>query len=116
MKNNIIDEIKNIIGQSRDWLNVEIEYAKLTLAEKLTFLLGTLIIGFVCLLLGMVILIMLAFSLAELFKLMMVPALAYLSTAGVICVLLVVLFLVRKQMLLNPIARLITKVFFDQKQ
>lgn len=115
MKSNMIDEIRNIVTQSKDWLKLEVEYAKLTIAEKLTLLLGSLIIGFVCLLLGVVVLIMLAFALAELFKLMMVPALAYLSTAGVICMLLFVLFLLRKQMLLNPIARLITKVFFDNK-
>lgn len=107
--------MRNLFAQSKEWVELEIEYAKLTIAEKLTLLLGTLIIGFVCLLLGLVILIMLAFSLAELFKLMMNPALAYLSTAGVMTVLLLVLFLVRKQMLLNPIARLITKVFFDKK-
>lgn len=116
MKNNLIDEIKKLFDRSKQWLELEVEYAKLTVAEKLTLLLGSLIIGFVCLLFGMVILIMLAFALVELFKLMMVPALAYLSTAGVICVLMLVLFLVRKPLLINPIARLITKVFFDKKQ
>lgn len=114
MKNNLIDEIKGLFAQSKEWLELEIEYAKLTVAEKLTLLLGTLIIGFVCLLLGLVILVMLAFSLAELFRLMMDPALAYLCSAGVMAVLLCVLFLFRKQMLLNPIARLITKVLFDK--
>ena len=115
MKNNLLDDIRSLFEQSKTWITLEIEYAKLTVAEKLTLLLGTLIIGFVCLLMGMVVLIMLAFSLAELFMLMMVPALAYLSTAGVICVLLLLLFLLRRQLLLNPIARLITKVFFDKK-
>ena len=76
---------------------------------------STLIIGFVCLLLGVVVLIMLAFSLAEAFRLIMDPALAYLSTAGVICLLLILLYLLRKPLLLNPIARLITRVFFDRK-
>lgn len=115
MKNNLIDEIRGLLDQSKSWLKLEVEYAKLTIAEKLTVVLGSLIIGFVCLLLGMVVLMMLAFSLAELFKLMMVPALAYLSTAGVICILLFVLFLLRTPLLLNPIARLISKVFFDKK-
>lgn len=115
MKENFVDEFRKLITQSKDWLTLETEYLKLTVAEKLTLLLGSLIIGFVCLLLGMVILILLAFALVELFRLMMVPALAYLSTAGVICILLLVLFILRKQVLLNPIARLITKVFFDKK-
>lgn len=115
MKSNLSDEIRNLFEQSKQWLVLEVEYAKLTIAEKLTLLLGSLIIGFVCLLLGMVVLIMLAFSLVELFKLMMSPALAYLSTSGVICLLLLILFLLRRQLLLNPISRLITKVFLDKK-
>ena len=115
MKRNLIDELRTMFEQSKEWVKLEVEYAKFTLAEKLTLLLGTLIIGFVCLLLGIVVLMMLAFSLAQLFMLMMVPALAYLSSAGVLCLLILLIFLFRKQMLLNPIARLITKVFFDKK-
>ncbi len=115
MKINLLEEIRSIFDQSKTWLRLELEYAKLTIAEKLTLLMSTLIIGFVCLLLGVVVLIMLAFSLAEAFRLIMNPALAYLSTAGVICLLLILLYLLRKPLLLNPIARLITKVFFDSK-
>ena len=115
MKISLIEEIRSIFDQSRSWLKLELEYAKLTAAEKITVLMSSLILGFVCLLLGMVVLIMLAFSLAELFKLMMCPSLAYLSTAGSICVLLLLLYLLRKPLLLNPIARLITRVFFDKK-
>lgn len=115
MKINLLEEIRSIFDQSKIWLRLELEYAKLTIAEKLTLLMSTLIIGFVCLLLGVVVLIMLAFSLAEAFRLIMDPALAYLSTAGVICLLLILLYLLRKPLLLNPIARLITRVFFDRK-
>ena len=114
MKINLLEEIRSIFDQSKTWLRLELEYAKLTIAEKLTLLMSTLIIGFVCLLLGVVVLIMLAFSLAEAFRLIMDPALAYLSTAGVICLLLILLYLLRKPLLLNPIARLITRVFFDR--
>lgn len=115
MKINLLEEIRSIFNHSKTWLRLELEYAKLTIAEKLTLLMSTLIIGFVCLLLGVVVLIMLAFSLAEAFRLIMDPALAYLSTAGVICLLLILLYLLRKPLLLNPIARLITRVFFDRK-
>ena len=115
MKINLLEEIRSIFDQSKTWLRLELEYAKLTIAEKLTLLMSTLIIGFVCLLLGVVVLIMLAFSLAEAFRLIMDPALAYLSTAGVVCLLLILLYLLRKPLLLNPIARLITRVFFDRK-
>lgn len=114
MKNNLIEELRSIFEQSKTWLKLEIEYAKLTVAEKLTILLGSLILGFVCLLFGLVVLILLSFSLAEAFKLIINPALAYLSTAGVIVVLLAALFMLRKPILLNPFARMITRIFFDK--
>lgn len=115
MKINIIEEFRSIVDQAKNWLKLEAEYIKLTAAEKITLLLGSLIIGFVALLLGMVVLIMLALALAEVFKMMMSSGLAYLSTAGAISILLIVFFLLRKPLLMNPIARLITKIFFDKK-
>lgn len=95
-------------------MKLEVEYAKLTLAEKMTMLFSAMIIGAVCLLMGMVVLILLAFALVELFRLMMSPALAYLSSAGVIVVLIVLFYLFRKPLLLNPIARFISRLFISK--
>lgn len=115
MKMNFLEEVRTLFSQSQTWFKLEVEYLKLTVAEKVTLLLGTLIIGFIALLLSMVVLIMLALSLAEVFKLIMHPGLAYLSTAGAVCVLLLSFYLLRRPILMNPIARLITKIFFDKK-
>lgn len=114
MKEKFTDEIKNLFAQSKDWIQLEIEYAKLTLAEKFTMLFAMLVIGAVCLLLGMVVLILFSFALVEVFKIIMAPALAYLATGGVICVLILCLYLFRRPVLLNPIARYITKLFIDK--
>lgn len=116
MKSKLTDELKEILQQSKNWVDLEIEYAKLTLAEKFTILMSQLIIGAVGLIIGNVILVMLAFSLCELFKLFMAPALAYLSVAGIVAVLLIVIFALRKPLLLNPIARFITKLFFEHRE
>lgn len=114
MKEKLTDEIKELFAQGRDWVKFEVEYAKLTVAEKFTILASTMIIGAICLLMGMVVLILLSFSLAELFKNMMVPSLAYLSVGGIICLLAVVIYLFRKPLLLNPIARFITRLFISK--
>lgn len=113
---NIIDEIRSFFEQSKTWVQLEVEYAKLTIIEKMTVLISMLIIGFVCLLLGFVVLILLAFCVAELFKDVISPALAYLCTAGAICLLLLLVWLFRKPLLLNPISRMISKTFFEKKQ
>lgn len=110
MKQNLLDEIKDIIARSKDWAELEIEYAKLTLAEKITILAGFTVIGAVCLLLFITALIMFGISLSYLFQLFMSPALAYLASGGCIIVLMVIIFLVRKQLIMNPIAKAMTKI------
>ncbi len=113
MKEKVTDELKMVFLQSKEWLRLEVEYAKLTAAEKFTVMMSTFIMGAVCLLLGFVVLILWGFSLAELFKLMMVPALAYLSAGGCLLLILLVVYLLRKPLLLNPLARFITKLIFE---
>lgn len=114
MKEKLTEELKDILAQGRDWVKLEVEYAKLTVAEKFTVLLSAMIIGAICLLMGMVVLILLSLSLVELFKMMMVPALAYLVVSGIICLLILVLYLLRNPLLLNPIARFITRLLINK--
>lgn len=116
MKLKFVEDIQNVIQQGKTWISLEMEYAKLSLAEKLTILLTTLIIGFICLLLGMVVLILLGFALVEVFKLFMAPGFAYLTVAGIICVFLALLWIFRQPLLENPLAKLLTKILIDKKK
>ena len=111
MKQKITDELHDIIVEGREWLGLEIEYAKLTVVEKATILASAVALGAVCFLLGIVVLILLSLSLKCLFELFMAPALAYLSAAGCVAVVLLVVFLLRKPLLIDPIARFLTKLF-----
>lgn len=113
MKDKILDEFKEILSHTQNWVKLEVEYIRLTAAEKFTILLSTLILGAVCLLIGMVVLILLSLSLVDLFKLFMAPALAYLSIGGFLILLMVVVYFLRKPLLLNPIARFVTKLFCE---
>lgn len=115
MKKSLNTQITEIFSQGKTWLKLEIEYAKLTLAEKLTILMSALIIGAVCLLLGIVVLLMLAFALVELFKTFMLPGLAYLSVGGIVCVLIIILYLLRTIIFINPVSRLITRLFIEKQ-
>lgn len=116
MKTKLTDELKEIITHSKSWIDLEIKYVKLTAAEKFTILMSQLILGAVALIIGNVILVLLAFSLAELFQTFMNPALAYLAVAGVVAVLLLIVYFLRKPLLLNPIAKFITKLFIEQNK
>ncbi len=113
MKDNIIDHIKEIFKQSQIWLKLEVEYVKLTAAEKFTILLSTLILGAIILLIAMVAVILLSFALADVFKIFLSPAFAYLCVAGILLILILLIFIFRRPLLINPIARFITKLFCD---
>ncbi|MDE5653550.1 MAG: phage holin family protein [Muribaculaceae bacterium] len=115
MKEKFSDSLKSIYDNGLQWVKLEIEYAKLTAAEKITVLLTTLIFGAVCMLLGMVILILLAFSLVDVLQTFLSPALAFLCGAGILVVLILILFLLRRPLLENPISRLISKLILDVK-
>lgn len=110
MRLKLLDDIRDIFEQGKNWLSLELNYAKLTLAEKLTILLTTLIIGFICALLGFVVILLFSLALVELFKMILCPALAYVSVGGIILVGLIQLWIFRKPMLLNPLARMLTRI------
>lgn len=97
------------------FIEVNIEYLKLTAVEKFTMLAGMFALGIVCTAAVCFIFLFLGFSCSELFKLFMPPALAYLSTAGVFLLVCILLILLRNQLILTPISRLLTRILFDRK-
>ncbi|MBD5268117.1 MAG: hypothetical protein HDR48_02925 [Bacteroides sp.] len=115
MKDSIASLIGTIFDNGKKWIKLEIEYARLTMAEKLTVLLSTLILGAVAMLLGMVILLLLALALVDVFTMFMAKWLACLSVCGVILVIIAVIYLLRRPLLENPISRLISKLILDIK-
>lgn len=114
MKDSLTDDLKSLFANARDWMKLEVEYVKLTAVEKATILASFMAFGAVCLLLGVVVLILLSLALEKVFEMMMPPALAFLSTAGVILVLLIIVFLLRNKLLFNPIARFLTKLLIEK--
>lgn len=114
MKSKITDEIKEIFSQSINWAKLEVEYIKLTAAEKLIILMSTMILGAICMLLLMPLVIMLLFALAGVFRMFMAPSLAYLSVGGIVLVVIVLIFVFRKVLIITPVARFITRLFLEK--
>ncbi len=116
MNGRITGELKRFWTVLRRYISLNMEYAKLTAAEKFTMLSGAVAIGVISLACISFVLIFLGFACAELFKLFMAPALAYLSTAGVFLLLIVVVVMARTTLIINPISRIVTRILFSQKQ
>lgn len=110
------EEIKTTISDVKEWFAVEMEYLKLTAAEKISVLLSSLILSIVLLIIGMVVLIVFAFALVDLFNLFMPHALACVTVGGILLLLVGLLYLLRKSLVIDPIAKLITKLFLTPRK
>ena len=115
MKRTLTDQIKDLFKLGKRYATLQVECIRLSAAEKLTILLSALALGLIAILMLSLIIFMLAFMAAALFGEVMSPALAYLCAAGSILLILVLIFLLRKPLLINPLARLITKALCPKK-
>ena len=116
MKPKLTDEIKDLLAQSVNWAKLEIEYLKLTAAEKIIILVSMMVIGIVVLLLLLPAILMFLFALAQVFIGFMPVAVAYVCVGGIVILLLGILVLFRKQMVINPVAKFISKVLLDHPE
>lgn len=114
MKSKITEEIKEIFSQSINWAKLEVEYIKLTAAEKLILLLSALILGGIFMILLLPVILMLLFALAQVFIDFMPTAVAYVCVAGIVLILLVILFTFRKSIIINPVAKFISRLLLEQ--
>lgn len=116
MKTNLGDTLKSIYAGAQKWLSLQIEYCKLTVAEKASILIGALIAGAICALFGLIVIVLVSFTLVEVFATIVPQSIAYLCVAGIYVVITVVMFLLRRVLIINPVSRFITKVLLDKKE
>lgn len=115
MKTKLTDEIKEMVTQGINWAKLEIEYLKLTAVEKAIILISMMVIGAVFILLLLPAVLMFLFALAQVFVDLMPRAVAYVCVGGIVLVLLGVLVIFRKQLVINPVAKFISKVLLDSQ-
>ena len=116
MDTNKGEELKNSVTHIKEWLSMEVEYLKLTASEKVSVLLSTLILVMSLFIVGLVVLIVFAFALVDLFSLFMPHALACVSVGGVFLLIILLVYLLRTPLVFNPITKLITKLFLTPKK
>lgn len=116
MEKKIGEEVKTVAADLKQWLTLEIEYMKMTAAEKVSVLVSSLVLVIVLFIIFMVVLILFAFALVDLFNLFMPHSLACVSVGGILLLLIGALYLFRNQLVVNPITKLITKLFLTPKK
>lgn len=114
-----MDDNKNSNSQElwkelKKFLNFEIDYIKLTATEKLTIILSSIAVIAVVIILGGLALFYLSFSFAYLLA-GWTGSLSgsFLIVSGIILFVLLIILMFRRNWILNPISRFISKLFLD---
>lgn len=101
----------------KKYLTLQIDYAKLTSVEKLVVLLSAIALVAVMIILGACVLFYLSFAVVF----MLSDAIgctwgAYLIVSGVFVVMMLAVYAMRQKLILDPVARFLTKLFFNHKK
>lgn len=95
------------------FLTLKTEDLKLTVAEKATVVISTLVVCLVITLLGTAMFLFLTFALAHWIAMSLGLAWAYLIIGGFYAVVIALLVLLRKPLIVDPVARFVTRVILS---
>lgn len=112
-----INSIKQLYEEFKVYLELQKEYTRLEVVEKLSILLSTLLILLLMVLLGGMVLFYLLFALAH----ALAPHLGSLSIgftviAASVSILSCLIYICRKSLIINPIARFLSKLFIEKSE
>ena len=111
------EKYKHLIDSIKQSVKVELEYSKLTLAEKLSILLSRGIIVLVLIIFAACALFLLEWGLTHwLVQLTGSLWIGVLVSLAVLLLILIVLFGYRKQLVINPVTRFVTKLLLNPEE
>lgn len=110
-------DLKVFFQLLRRYYEQQKEYLALDAAEKLTILISAVSIAAISLILGVVVIILLSFGLAFwLGDVFQSTSLGFLLTAAIVFLMIVIFWLKRHDWVLQPIARLMVRVFIEKEK
>lgn len=107
-----IKNFHQLFSEFKKYLELQKEYSKLELTEKLTILCSTLIMIFVLIILGMVALFYLLFALAYVLESVVGSlTVSFVMIAGINIVLIALVLIFRKQLIISPMVNFLANLF-----
>jgi len=105
---------QQIIEECKKYIELQKEYVKLELIEKITIIFSTLMLIMLIFILSMMVLFYLLFSLAYLLE----PHVggltnSFLIISGIVLLFTILLYVFRKKVIINPILNFIAKLFYN---
>ena len=109
------DNFQQLYEDVKTYVRLQTEYVKVEFVEKLAILLSTLLIITIILILAIAGLFYLFFSLAyALVPLVGGLAVSFCIIAAIYVVLIILVFVFRKQLVINPLVRFLSKLFLNK--
>lgn len=105
----ILEEVKKLCG-------LHVENVKLQLTEKLTLLLAKIMIVMIVLIMAIVAMIFMTIAFAQWIKNFIEPSLAYCIVASFYVLIALIVYILRRKLIIDPIARFISRVILDAPQ
>lgn len=100
------------VNEIKDYVSLEVNYAKLLLVEKLSELFSMIAIVAIVAVMCAGVIFYASFALVSyLSEILCSDVLAYLSVSMIIVLVLILLLVMRKRLIVNPIARFLSKLF-----
>ncbi len=107
------DRMRSARHSLRRLATLYVENAKITTAEKLTMFCTAATVGVICLVLALFALAFVTVALIELLALAIPVWASYLIFAGIYAVMILTLILLREPLIMNPIARFMSKLLLE---
>lgn len=102
--------VKNLYEVGRRMLKLYLDNARLSAAEKLTLLFSAVALYSIALVLAMVMLVFVSMGIATMLAEYIAPFWSYFIVAGVFLAVIVLIFVFKTHLLINPIARFISSL------
>ena len=107
---------RKLFEEGKKYINLQIDYAKLTATEKISVILGMSVLFAVILVLSVGAGIYLSFALVYLLEPLVGIVGSYAIVGAVFLLLIAIVILVKKKLILVPITRFISKVLLDNEK
>ncbi|MGM9804728.1 MAG: phage holin family protein [Muribaculaceae bacterium] len=112
-----ISNYKELFGEIKKYVTLQVDYTKYTVVEKLVILLSASAVAIVVGVLGFAVIFYLSISLASyLAACLGCVWAADMIVAGIYALILVLVVVFRRQLIINPISRFLTKLFLKPNE
>ena len=111
------DNFRKLLQETKQYLNLQKEYALMDTADKMTVILSTVAIAAVCFVLGAMILFFLTFALAYwIGNLTGNLSLGFISIAVFLVLVLLIAYSKRNTWIIQPLARMMVRLFVNKEE